>query len=47
MIGLNDIQTVKRITDAGHEIGNHSDTHPHVAQMSKESLKEIMTAHPR
>lgn len=39
---------VKRIADAGHEIGNHSDTHPHVAQMSKESLKkEIMTAHQR
>ena len=27
---------VKKISDAGHEIGNHSDTHPHVNNLSLE-----------
>lgn len=29
-------EAVKKIHDAGHEIGNHSDTHPHVNQLSLE-----------
>ena len=28
---------VKKITDAGHEIGNHSDTHPHVNNINLEN----------
>ena len=34
--------SVKKISEAGHEIGSHSNTHPHVTQMSKEkNLEEI------
>jgi len=41
-------EEVKRIAAAGHEIGNHSDTHPHVGKMSKDAIKkEIMAAHQR
>lgn len=29
-------EAVKKIYDAGHEIGNHSDTHPHVNNMNLE-----------
>lgn len=29
-------EAVKKINNAGHEIGNHSDTHPHVNQLSLE-----------
>ena len=29
-------EAVKKISDAGHEIGNHSDAHPHVNQLSLE-----------
>lgn len=37
---------VKMIYDAGHEIGNHSNTHPHVAKLSLEQNKnEIMEVH--
>lgn len=33
---------VKDISDAGHDIGNHSDTHPHMTQMStEEQIKQI------
>lgn len=39
---------VKMIYDAGHEIGNHSSTHPHVAQLSLEQNKnEIMEVHKK
>ena len=31
---------VKKIADQGHEIGNHSDTHPHVNQMTFEKNEE-------
>lgn len=35
-------ETVKKIYDEGHEIGNHSDTHPHVTQLTYEqNLEEI------
>ncbi len=31
-------ESVKALADAGHEIMNHSDTHPHMNQMSREEL---------
>lgn len=35
-------ESVKKIYDAGHEIGSHSDTHPHVNNLSyEENIKEI------
>lgn len=35
-------EVVKKIYEAGHEIGNHSNTHPHVAKMTYEqNLEEI------
>lgn len=33
-------EAVKKIADQGHEIGNHSDTHPHVNQMTFEKNEE-------
>ena len=37
---------VKRIAAAGHDVGNHSNKHPHMNSMSKEQIKEdIMAAH--
>ena len=33
---------VKKISEAGHEIGSHSNTHPHVTKLSyEENVKEI------
>ena len=41
-------EEVKRIFEAGHEIGNHSKTHAHGAQLSLEQNKrEIMGAHEK
>lgn len=35
-------EAVKKIADSGHEIGNHSDTHPHVNNLSLEkNIEEI------
>ena len=35
-------EAVKKIYDAGHEIGSHSDTHPHVNNLSyEENIEEI------
>lgn len=33
-------EAVKKIHEAGHEIGSHSDTHPHVNQLSYEKNSE-------
>lgn len=33
-------ESVKALADAGHEIGNHSDTHPHFSKMSREEMKK-------
>lgn len=33
-------EAVKKIADAGHEIGNHSNTHPHVNQMTLEKNQQ-------
>lgn len=39
-------EMVKKLADAGHDIANHSDKHPHMNQMSKEAIKnDIMAAH--
>ncbi|MFI3231067.1 MAG: polysaccharide deacetylase family protein [bacterium] len=35
---------VKRIFEEGHEIGNHSDTHPHGSQISLEQNKQEISA---
>ena len=32
-------ESVKSIADNGHDIGNHSDTHPHLPKLSKEKIK--------
>lgn len=35
-------EAVKKIAEAGHEIGNHSNTHPHVNNLSsEENIKQI------
>ena len=35
-------EAVKKISDAGHEIANHSDTHPHVNNLSSaENMQQI------
>lgn len=31
---------VRALSDAGHEIMNHSDSHPHMTQISKEKMKQ-------
>ncbi len=33
-------QSVKKFFDAGHEIMNHSDTHPHINQLSAEKVRQ-------
>lgn len=33
-------ESVKQLSDAGHEIMNHSDTHPHMTKLSTEKMKE-------
>ncbi|MBQ2695678.1 MAG: polysaccharide deacetylase family protein [Clostridia bacterium] len=33
-------ESVKKFADHGHEIMNHSDTHPHINQLSEEKVKE-------
>ncbi len=32
-------ESVKQLSDAGHEIMNHSDTHPHMTELSTEKMK--------
>ncbi|MDF2614708.1 MAG: polysaccharide deacetylase family protein [Clostridia bacterium] len=39
-------EAVKKFSDEGHDIANHSDRHPHVNNMNKEQIKkDIMAAH--
>lgn len=33
-------EALKKMAEAGHEIGNHSDTHPHVANMNGDKNRE-------
>ena len=36
---------IKKISDAGHEIGTHSATHPHMSKLSKEKMEsELITS---
>ena len=37
-------ESVKALADAGHEIMNHSDTHPHMPQLSIEKMTEQINA---
>lgn len=32
--------SVKEISDQGHDIGNHSDTHPHLPKQNRETIRE-------
>ena len=39
-------ELVKKLAEAGHDVANHSNKHPHVNNMSKEAIKkDIMDAH--
>ena len=41
-------ESVKALSDAGHEIMNHSDTHPHMSKLSREQMRaEIETCSDR
>ena len=33
-------ESVKQLSDAGHQIQNHSNTHPHMPQLSREQMKD-------
>lgn len=37
-------ERVKQIFDAGHEIGNHSATHPHMTQISRDQMIKELTS---
>ncbi len=36
-------EEVKKIAEAGHDLGNHSATHPHMSQLTKEQITEELT----
>ncbi len=39
-------EEVQKIADGGHDLGNHSATHPHMSQLSKEDIaKELQGCH--
>ena len=41
-------EEVKKIAEAGHDLGNHSMTHPHMSQISSEEIvKELQECHQR
>ncbi len=41
-------EEVKKIAEDGHDLGNHSATHPHMSQLSKEEIKkELMDTHAK
>lgn len=41
-------EAIKKIAEAGHDLGNHGDNHKHMSQLSKEeSIKEIEGAHKK
>ena len=37
-------ESVKALADAGHEVMDHSDTHPHMSQLSREQIQADVTA---
>lgn len=41
-------EDVKAILAAGHDVGNHSETHPNMSELSAEEIRtEVMTVHDR
>lgn len=36
-------QAVKKLADAGHELGSHSDTHPDMTKLSREQIVQQLT----
>ena len=38
-------EEVKKIAEAGHDLGIHSATHPHMSQLSKEQIKQELKQH--
>ena len=39
---------VKAILEAGHDVGNHSETHPNMSELSAEEIRtEVMTVHDK
>lgn len=41
-------EEVKKIAAAGHDLGNHSSTHPHMSQLSLEQIKnELLKTHDK
>ena len=41
-------ESVKQLADAGHEVMNHSSTHPHMTQMSPDEMKkEVQTCNEK
>lgn len=41
-------EDVKAILAAGHDVGNHSETHPNMSELSEEEIRrEVMTVHER
>lgn len=37
-------EEVKKIAEAGHDLGNHSATHPHMSQLTKEQIAEELNS---
>lgn len=37
-------ESVKQLSDAGHQIQNHSNTHPHMPQLSREQMRDEVTS---
>lgn len=36
-------ESVKQLSDAGHEVMNHSDNHPHMTKLSQEDMRKQLT----
>lgn len=37
-------ESVKQLSDAGHEVMNHSNKHPHMPELSKDKMREELTS---
>lgn len=37
-------ESVKALSDAGHQVQNHSNTHPHMPQLSKNQMRDELTS---
>ena len=37
-------ESVKQLSDAGHEVMNHSNKHPHMPELSKDKMRDELTA---